>query len=225
MVESNSAALIPPIIRNVRTGKAYRGGSFLGRDGYGSCYELRDLETNLSYAGKVIPKSDMTKLMRELLTQRTLTEPEIAYFVKEIAKANECLHNAQVIHRDIKLGNIFINEEMVPKVGDFGLSIALNNDKSLRFSDLGTPNYVASEVLTREGHSCGVDVWALGVIAYSLAVGRPPFEKESMKVTPKSELRKNNEQARLRYEVTIRKSLKNKNTRKGRLRWTPKYFY
>jgi len=226
-----SAAWIPPpIIRNGRTGKAYRRGNFLGKDAYGCCFELTDLETTISYAGKVIAKSELrteeerfmheitihrslnhkniigfvdhfddatfhymilelwtNKSMKELLTRRrTLTEPEIAYFVEEIAEAIEYLHNALVIHRDIKLGNIFIDDEMVPKVGNFHLSTPLMNDKELKFSVVGTPNYVAPEVLTRQGHSFGVDVWALGVIAYTLAVGRPPFGKGTMKDTYQS---------------------------------------
>jgi len=233
MFEINSAAWIPPpTISNLGAGKNYRRGVFLARTANASYFEMKDLETNLLYAGKVIPKSEIRneneqarlmhevkihrslehknivrfvdyfdddrfhyiiqeswtkKSMKEHLKRRkTLTDPEIAYIVKQIAEAIACMHRANIIHRDIKLGNIFFNDEMVPKVGDFGLSIALSNDKDRRFSVLGTPNYVAPEVLTREGHSFGVDVWALGVIAYTLAVGRPPFERGTFKETYQS---------------------------------------
>jgi len=136
------------------------------------------------------------KSMKELMTRRrTLTEPQIAYFVKEIAEAIQCIHNALVIHHDIKLSNIFISDEMVPKVGDFGLSIAVKDLNYPRYAPLGCPpnapargGYVGPEIflLNSEDYTFGVDVWALGDIAYTLAVGRPPFEKGSMKDTYQS---------------------------------------
>jgi len=125
------------------------------------------------------------KSMKELLTRRkTLTEHEIAYYLRHIAEALQYLQDSQVIHRDIKLAHVLINDKMVPKVGGFSLATRLPYKDDRIFSICGTPNYVAPEVLIRRnGHSFGVDIWALGVIAYALAVGKPPFEQADMKET------------------------------------------
>ena len=84
-----------------------------------------------------------------------------------------------VIHRDIKLGNLFIDEQMQIKIGDFGLARQLNHKNERRSSVCGTPNYLAPEVIhgaACNGHSFEVDTWAFGIIVYILLYGMPPFE-------------------------------------------------
>lgn len=69
------------------------------------------------------------------------------------------------------------------KIGDFGLSVRLRSTSERRYTTCGTPNYIAPEVLNDKGHSYGVDVWALGVITYTLLIGKPPFECETVEET------------------------------------------
>lgn len=57
-----------------------------------------------------------------------MTEPEARYFVKHILDGCICLHNARIIHRDLKLGNLFLNDELEVKIGDFGLATQLDYD-------------------------------------------------------------------------------------------------
>jgi len=65
----------------------------------------------------------------------------------------------------LKLGNIFLNEKMEIKVGDFGLACKLEFDGEKRRTVCGTPNYIAPEILeNKDGHSYEVDVWSVGVI-------------------------------------------------------------
>lgn len=123
------------------------------------------------------------KSMMELHKRRkTITEPEIRYFVRQIAHACLYLHENQIIHRDLKLGNIFINNDMKCKLGDFGLATRVG-DAERKFTFCGTPNYLAPEILAKTGHSYQVDVWALGCIVYTLAVGTPPFETPDINTT------------------------------------------
>ena len=62
--------------------------------------------------------------MVQLLKQRrTLTEPEVRYFMAQAIQGVHYLHNEGIIHRDIKLGNLFINQDMEVRIGDFGLGI------------------------------------------------------------------------------------------------------
>ena len=96
------------------------------------------------------------------------------------------LHSHRVIHRDLKLGNLFLNDKMEVKVGDFGLATKLEFDGERKRTICGTPNYIAPEVLEgKQGHSYEVDTWSLGVIIYTLIIGKPPFETSDVKTTYK----------------------------------------
>lgn len=70
--------------------------------------------------------------------RKAITEPETRYFVKQVILACQYLHNNKVIHRDLKLGNLFLNDEMEIKIGDFGLATRVDYDgerKRFVFSD------------------------------------------------------------------------------------------
>jgi len=123
--------------------------------------------------------------MMELHKRRkTLSEPEIRYYVRQIANACLYLHENKIIHRDLKLGNIFINDDMKIKLGDFGLATRMD-DADRKYTLCGTPNYLAPEILLKVGHSYQVDVWSLGCIVYTMAVGTPPFETPDLQITYK----------------------------------------
>ena len=92
------------------------------------------------------------------------------------------MHSLKVVHRDLKLGNLFLNNMMQIKVGDLGLAAKLNFEDELRWTICGTPNYIAPEVLSStEGHSFEVDIWAFGIIMYAMLIGKPPFETAEVK--------------------------------------------
>ena len=70
------------------------------------------------------------------------------------------------------------------KLGDFGLATKLDFDGERKRTICGTPNYIAPEVLEgKDGHSFEVDIWSLGVIIYTLIIGKPPFETSNVKST------------------------------------------
>jgi polo-like kinase 1 len=97
------------------------------------------------------------------------------------------MHKNKIIHRDLKLGNLFISENMEIKIGDFGLATNIQYEGERKHTICGTPNYIAPEILEGKsvGHSYEVDFWAIGVIIYTLIIGRPPFETEDVKETYK----------------------------------------
>jgi polo-like kinase 1 len=73
----------------------------------------------------------------------------------------------KVIHRDLKLGNLFLSEKMEIKLGDFGLATKLEFEGEKKKTICGTPNYIAPEILEgKTGHSYEVDIWSLGVIMF-----------------------------------------------------------
>ncbi|XP_028403700.1 serine/threonine-protein kinase PLK1-like [Dendronephthya gigantea] len=124
------------------------------------------------------------KSLVQLLKQRkSLLEPEVRYFMRQAIKACSYLHSLNIIHRDIKLGNFFINNDMQLKLGDFGLACRVGSSTSDEMTVCGTPNYIAPEVLKKGRHGYEVDTWALGCVMYTLLVGRPPFETMSLKET------------------------------------------
>jgi polo-like kinase 1 len=85
-----------------------------------------------------------------------------------------------VLHRDLKLGNLFLSAGMQIKLGDFGLATKLDFEGERKRAVCGTPNYIAPEIIENSanssGHSYEVDIWSFGVILYTLLCGRPPFE-------------------------------------------------
>ncbi|XP_030636675.1 serine/threonine-protein kinase PLK1 isoform X2 [Chanos chanos] len=115
--------------------------------------------------------------------RKAVTEPEARYFMRQTIQGCHYLHNNRVIHRDLKLGNLFLSDDMEVKIGDFGLATKIEFDGERKKTLCGTPNYIAPEVLCKKGHSFEVDVWSLGCILYTLLVGKPPFETSCLKET------------------------------------------
>ena len=74
------------------------------------------------------PFLSVQSLMELQKRRLTVTEPEARYFLRQTCDAGAYLHFKLVIHRDLKLGNLFLTEDMLVKVGDFGLATQLNND-------------------------------------------------------------------------------------------------
>ncbi|XP_060087712.1 serine/threonine-protein kinase PLK3 [Heteronotia binoei] len=118
--------------------------------------------------------------------RHTLLEPEVRYYLKQIISALKYLHLKGILHRDLKLGNFFISENMELKVGDFGLAARQEPADQRKKTICGTPNYLAPEVLLRQGHGPESDVWSLGCVMYTLLCGNPPFETSDLKETYKS---------------------------------------
>ena len=125
--------------------------------------------------------------MSELMKKRKrLSEPETRYYLLQIISCLQYLHENLVIHRDLKLGNLFLDCDMRIKVGDFGLATKMSHRDERRKTVCGTPNYIAPEILEgKEGHSFEVDIWSTGVIMYTLLIGKPPFESKDVKSTYK----------------------------------------
>ena len=123
--------------------------------------------------------------LNELLRRRKrLTELEIKCYLMQILNALIFIHSNHVIHRDLKLSNLFLSNNMEIKVGDFGLATKINCEGERKKTVCGTPNYIAPEILdSKSGHSYEADIWSLGVILYTLLIGKPPFETSDVKTT------------------------------------------
>lgn len=113
----------------------------------------------------------------DLLTicNRTLNEPEIAAVMYMSLAGLGYLHEQRKVHRDVKAGNILLDEHGICKMADFGVSAELTSAIPTRKTVIGSPYWMAPEVLTPDAqYNTRADIWSLGITAIELATGRPP---------------------------------------------------
>lgn len=111
-----------------------------------------------------------------------LDEAIISYILSQTLTALEHLHKNHVMHRDVKGHNILITENGTIKLVDFGVSAHLKNTISRRNTSVGTPFWMAPEVIACEQqmeyeYDCRADIWSLGITAIELADGEPPLSE------------------------------------------------
>nr|XP_031293944.1 inactive serine/threonine-protein kinase PLK5 isoform X2 [Camelus dromedarius] len=114
-------------------------------------------------------------LAHVLEARQTLTEPEVRYYLRGLVSGLRYLHRRRIVHRDLKLSNFFLNKNMEVKIGDLGLATRVGPGGRCHRVLCGTPNFLAPEVVSRNGHSCQSDIWALGCLMFTELTGVPPF--------------------------------------------------
>jgi serine/threonine protein kinase len=125
----------------------------------------------------------LQSMLDVLKRRKRYTEPETRFYLVQLISACHYMHSRSVIHRDLKLGNLFLDRNMNLKVGDFGLAALVRFPGERKKTICGTPNYIAPEILFGKdnGHSFEVDVWSIGVILYTSLIGKPPFQTKDVK--------------------------------------------
>lgn len=108
------------------------------------------------------------------ICQKKFTEPEIVGVLIQALRGLDYLHKLKMIHRDIKSGNILLNHDGDCKLADFGVSAELENTLAKRKTLIGTPYWMAPEVLQAASYDSAADIWSIGITAYEMAVGHPP---------------------------------------------------
>ncbi|GAB1295345.1 Serine/threonine-protein kinase PLK [Apodemus speciosus] len=117
----------------------------------------------------------LQSLAHVLKVRQTLTEPEVRYYLRGLVSGLRYLHQQRIVHRDLKPSNFFLNKNMEVKIGDLGLAARVGPAGRCHRVLCGTPDFQAPEVVSRNGHSCKSDIWALGCIMYTVLTGTPPF--------------------------------------------------
>lgn len=141
---------------------------------YNSYYDLsqRQFLIEMEY----IEGEDMRSFVEDL--KENNPDEVVNYYLlliaKDLASGLDYIHSKSIIHSDIKLENVMIDETSTPRFIDFGLSCNLFPDKNCN-SIVGTPWYMAPELVTLKIRTSATDMWALGVLLYTAATGEFPY--------------------------------------------------
>eukprot|EP00762_Andalucia_godoyi_P000223 ANDGO_02426.mRNA.1 Serine/threonine-protein kinase pakC len=134
-------------------------------------YGAYKVEDELWIVMDLMPGGKLTDLLYEV----QLTEPEVATVCRESILALKYMHDKKFVHRDIKSDNLLIGPKGEIKIADFGFCAELTDMAAKRKSVVGTPYWMAPEVIRGQSYDFKCDVWSLGIMALEMAEGEPPL--------------------------------------------------
>jgi hypothetical protein len=150
-------------------------------------YEVFYNETHLFIVMEYASNGDM---LHYLKNKKKLVESEARKFFRQLVYGLAHIHCRNVLHRDIKLDNILLDEDMGVKICDFGVSRIISKSQIIK-EQCGTPAYLAPEIIINKGYSSFYsDMWSLGIVLYTMICGAVPYRGSSLQELLDSEINK-----------------------------------
>jgi calcium-dependent protein kinase len=118
------------------------------------------------------------ELYKRISARKKFTEIDCAQIIKQILLALNYCHKGNIVHRDLKPENILFetkDDDSIIKVVDFGFAEVFNPKKGLK-DVLGTPLFIAPEIISEKRYNAAADIWSLGVVTFFILSGKPPFD-------------------------------------------------
>jgi len=139
-------------------------------------FDAYRVENYIWVALEFMENGNLYEIFKEMeASNRTLSEPQIAYVISETLKALSYIHGMHRIHRDIKSDNILLGKNAEIKLADFGYAVQLSDEEEKRNTICGSPYWMAPEIIQGERYAKQVDIWSLGIMLIECCDLQPPY--------------------------------------------------